>query len=71
MKNHFTALYLQNMHYTKLISLQDKADPKKNRKKKVTKINTKFEQTLSKLLIDTLSKHAINGSPNKHLYLYD
>lgn len=57
------------MHYTELIGLQDKADPK--RMKKVTKINAKFEQTLSKLLIDTLSIPAINGSPNKHLYLYD
>ncbi len=34
-------------------------------------INTKFKQTLSKLMIDTLPKHAFNGSSNKHLYLYD
>lgn len=33
MKNHFTAFYLQNMHYTELIGLQDKAYTKKNRKK--------------------------------------
>lgn len=47
------------MHYTELIRSQ-----KKNGKKKVTEINIKFEQTLPKLLTDTLSIHAIKGSPN-------
>ncbi len=33
LKKNEKSFYLQNMHYTKLIGLQDKADPKNNRKK--------------------------------------